>query len=63
MLKIGDVLPLSQRSGELFLSLVPAAQNRNEKLSTVVDRINHRYKFRVITFGRQQDHLGFFENG
>ena len=61
--QLGDVLPLSQRSGELFLPLAPAAQNRNEKLSAVVDRINHRYKSRVITFGRQQDHPGFFENG
>ncbi len=61
--QLSDVLPLSQRSGELFLPLEPAAQNRNEKLSAVVDRINHRYKSRVITFGRQQDHPGFFENG
>lgn len=61
--QLSDVLPLSQRSGELFLPLAPAAQNRNEKLSAVVDRINHRYKSRVITFGRQQDHPGFFENG
>jgi DNA polymerase-4 len=61
--QLGDVLPLSQRSGELFLPLAPAAQNRSEKLSAVVDRINHRYKSRVITFGRQQDHPGFFENG
>ena len=61
--QLSDVLPLSQRSGELFLPLAPAVQNRNEKLSAVVDRINPRYKFRVITFGRQQDHPGFFENG
>ncbi len=61
--QLSDVLPLSQRSGELFLPLEPAAQNRSEKLSAVVDRINHRYKSRVITFGRQQDHPGFFENG
>ena len=61
--QLSDVLPLSQRSGELFLPLEPAVQNRNEKLSAVVDRINHRYKSRVITFGRQQDHPGFFENG
>lgn len=61
--QLSDVLPLSQRSGELFLPLEPAVQNSNEKLSAVVDRINHRYKSRVITFGRQQDHPGFFENG
>lgn len=61
--QLGDVLSLSQRSGELFLPLEPAVQNRSEKLSAVVDRINHRYKSRVITFGRQQGHPGFFENG
>jgi len=60
---LGEVLPLSQRSGELFLPLQPAAQSRNEKLAAVVDRINHRYKSRVITFGLQQDHPGFFERG
>ena len=60
---LGDVLPLEQRSGELFLPLTPAEQSRNEKLAAVVDRINHRYKSRVITFGPQQDHPGFFEKG
>jgi len=60
---LGVVLPLTQRSGELFLPLQPAAQSRNEKLASVVDRINHRYKSRVITFGPQQDHPGFFERG
>ena len=60
---LGDVLPLDQRSGELFLPLAPAEQSRDEKLAAVVDRINHRYKSRVITFGLQQDHPGFFEKG
>ena len=60
---LGDVIPLDQRSGELFLPLAPAEQSRNEKLAAVVDRINHRYKSRVITFGPQQDHPGFFEKG
>ena len=60
---LGNVLPLSQRSGELFLPLAPAKPNRNEKLAAVVDRINHRYKSRVITYGVQQDHPGFFEKG
>jgi len=60
---LGNVLPLSQRSGELFLPLEAAKQSRNEKLSAVVDRINRRYKTRIITYGDQQDHPGFFEKG
>jgi DNA polymerase-4 len=60
---LGNVIPLSQRSGELFLPLAPARQSRDEKLAGVVDRINHRYKRRVITYGLQQDHPGFFEKG
>ena len=49
---MGDVLPISQRSGELFLPLEAAEQSRNEKLAAVVDRINHRYKTRVIKYGK-----------
>jgi DNA polymerase-4 len=60
---LGDIIPLTQRSGELFLPLQPATQSKNEKLSAVVDHINHRYKSRVITFGVQQSHAGFFEKG
>ena len=61
--QLGNIIPLSQRSGELFLPLEAAKQSRNEKLSAVVDRINRRYKSRVITYGDQQDHPGFFEKG
>ena len=60
---MGNVLPISQRSGELFLPLEAAEQSRNEKLAAVVDRINHRYKTRVIKYGNHQEHFGFFENG
>ncbi|MBL1435538.1 MAG: UMUC-like DNA-repair protein [Rhodobacteraceae bacterium] len=60
---LGNIIPLSQRSGELFLPLEAATQSRNEKLSAVVDRINRRYKSRMITYGDQQDHPGFFEKG
>ena len=60
---MGSVLPISQRSGELFLPLKAAEQSRNEKLAAVVDRINHRYKTRVIKYGNHQEHFGFFENG
>jgi len=62
-IQLGDIIPLSQRSGELFLPLEPARQSRNEELSAVIDRINHRYKSRVITYGVHQDHPGFFEKG
>ena len=60
---MGNVQPLSQRSGELFLPLEAAKQTRNERLSSVVDQINRRYKTRVVKFGLNQEHFGFFENG
>lgn len=60
---LGNILPLSDRPGELFLPLEPGRQNAAEHLSQVVDRLNRRYGQRVITFGLQQDHPGFFEKG
>ena len=60
---LGDVIALSERPGELFLPLAPGRRSRDEKLAAVVDRINRRYRARVITFGLQQDHPGFFERG
>lgn len=61
--QLGDLQPLSERSGELFLPLQPAKKSRNEKLAAAVDSLNHRYKSRVVQFGVQQDHPGFFEKG
>lgn len=63
---LGDVIRLEDRSGELFLPLTPGARNTNEKLSAAVDALNRRYPpkqdgQRIITFGPQQAHPGFFE--
>lgn len=60
---LGDVLPLRERPGELFLPLEAGRQNRSEKLASVVDHLNRRYGRRVVTFGLQQDHPGFFDRG
>ncbi len=60
---LGRVLLLSQRSGELFLPLEAATPSRREKLASVVDGLNRRYGARVLTYGDQQDHPGFFEKG
>lgn len=60
---LGDILALADRSGELFLPLEPGRKNRNEKLAQAVDHLNRRYGQRVVTFGLQQDHPGFFEKG
>ncbi len=60
---LGHVLLLSQRSGEMFLPLDPAQPSQSETLASVVDSINRRYKARVITYGDQQEHPGFFEKG
>ncbi|GGA32563.1 DNA polymerase Y family protein [Neptunicoccus cionae] len=60
---LGDVIALADRSGELFLPMEPGRKNRDEKLAQAVDRLNRRYGQRVVTFGLQQDHPGFFEKG
>lgn len=60
---LGDILALAERSGELFLPLEPGQKNRDEKLAQAVDHLNRRYGQRVVTFGLQQDHPGFFEKG
>ncbi|KZK98967.1 DNA polymerase IV [Pseudovibrio sp. Ad5] len=61
--QLTDVLPLAERSGELFNFPEPGKPNPNEKLATAVDQINRRYKTRLVHFGVNQEHPGFFENG
>lgn len=63
---LGDVIPLDNRSGELFLPLAPGTRNISEKLSVAIDALNQRYPpkadgTRIISFGKQQPHPGFFE--
>ncbi len=60
---LGKVIPLSQRSGELFLPLEAGRASRNERLSDTIDKLNMRYGKRVIQYGRNQPHEGFFEKG
>ena len=60
---LGNIIPLSERSGELFLPLEPGRKSQKEILAQTVDRLNRRYGQRVVTFGVQQDHPGFFEKG
>jgi len=60
---LGDVIRLTDRPGELFLPLEPGAKSRREVLAQTVDRINQRYNKRVVTFGTQQEHFGFFDRG
>lgn len=60
---LGDVLPLKERSGELFLPLEPGRQTKKERLSQTIDGLNRRYGKKVADFGTQQDHPGFFERG
>ena len=60
---LGDLMLLSDRSGELFLPLEPGRQSQKEKLAQTVDRLNRRYGQRVVTFGMHQEHPGFFEKG
>lgn len=60
---LGEVIKLEDRNGDLFAPLSPGRANDREKLSAAVDRLNRRFGQRVVTFGVQQDHPGFFEKG
>lgn len=60
---MGELIPLADRPGELFLPLDPGRKSRKEVLAATIDRLNRRYGRRVVTFGVQQDHPGFFERG
>lgn len=60
---LGDVIRLEDRNGDLFSPLSPGRASEREKLSKAVDRLNRRFGTRVVTFGLQQDHPGFFEKG
>ncbi|MBN7760700.1 hypothetical protein JYP52_06085 [Nitratireductor aquibiodomus] len=48
---------------ELFLPLEPGAACSRERLATTIDRLNRRFGGRVVTFGVNQAHPGFFEKG
>ena len=60
---LGDVIKLEDRNGDLFAPLSPGRANEREKLAAAVDSLNRRFGSRVVTFGVQQDHPGFFEKG
>jgi len=61
--RMTDIIRLRDRPAELFLPLEAGRQNRSEKLSSVVDRINRRYGHGAVQFGVRQDHPGFFDRG
>ena len=61
--RMTDIIRLRDRPAELFLPLEAGRQNRSEKLSSVVDRINRRYGHGTVRFGVRQDHPGFFDRG
>ncbi len=58
---LDDVVPLQDRSGKLFLPLSPGRKSNQEVLAQTVDRLNQRYRKRIIRFGVHQEHPGFFE--
>ncbi len=58
---LGDLIPLTERNGDLFAPLSPGMPNRPEKLAVVIDHINRRFGERMVQYGVHQDHPGFFE--
>jgi len=61
--QLGNIQPLTERSGELFTPGRPGQQTKNEVLSVAIDRINRKYQTRIVRYGEHQEHFGFFERG
>jgi DNA polymerase-4 len=62
-INLTKLIPLTDRSAELFLPLEAGAANTAEQLSATIDQLNRRYGKVVIKHGIQQEHLGFFDRG
>jgi DNA polymerase-4 len=62
-INLTNLVLLTERNGELFLPLAPGQNSKREALSAAIDRINLRYNKTVIKYGKQQEHLGFFDRG
>lgn len=58
---LGNLLPLSQRSGEMLPPLEPGQPGDTERLGSVIDNLNRRYGARMVTYGMQLEHPGYFE--
>ena len=58
---LGNLIPLSERSVDLFLQQAPGRKGNDERLSEAVDRLNRRYGRRVVTFGVHDRHTGLPE--
>lgn len=59
--QLGKLLPLSERPGEMLLPLEPGRPSDTEKLGRAIDGLNRRFGNRVITYGQQLEHPGYFE--
>ena len=60
---LGDILALSERSGDLFLPAGPGQRARGENLADAVDRLNLRYGAGTVIWGERREHPGFLERG
>ena len=60
---LGNILPLSNRPGEMLLPMEMAKKNDRERLSRTLDTINKRFGASTITYGINKAHNGFFERG
>ena len=60
---LGKLIQIIDRPGDWFLPCDPGRPTRQEQLACAIDRINRRYRNRVVSFGVHQAHPGFFERG
>ena len=61
--RLSGIIKLRDRSGELLIDTEPGERSAKERLSSSIDNINLRYGRRVINFGINKEHPGFFERG
>ena len=61
--RLGTIVHLSKRPGEMLLPLEMAHRNKREHLSKTIDTLNRRFGDRTVTYGINKPHYGFIDRG
>ncbi|MCY4260203.1 MAG: UMUC-like DNA-repair protein [Rhodobacteraceae bacterium] len=62
-IRLGKLIPVNERPGDWLLPCAAGHPTVHEKLAAAIDRLNYRYRERVVSYGVHQPHPGFFERG
>lgn len=60
---LGSIKKLTERSGDLFLTLPQSGPTDKERLGTTIDTLNRRFGPDTVSYGLTRPHYGFFEKG